>query len=82
MTIITQLQAFQTVILLTRGGPGYATMVPGFAMYQDAFFFSKMGYASTLGVVLFLIMMLITVVVNKSLKSPTDFNDSLETRLV
>ena len=73
MTIITQLQAFQTVILLTRGGPGYATMVPGFAMYQDAFFFSKMGYASTLGVVLFLIMMLITIVVNKSLKSPTDF---------
>ena len=74
MTIITQLQAFQTVILLTRGGPGYATMVPGFAMYQDAFFFSKMGYASTLGVVLFLIMMLITIVVNKSLKSTTDFN--------
>ena len=44
MTIITQLQAFQTVILLTRGGPGYATMVPGFAMYQDAFFFSRLPH--------------------------------------
>ena len=73
-TIISQLQAFQTVILLTRGGPGYSTMVPGMAMYQDAFDFSRMGYASAIGVVLFVIMLIFTLFINQRLKSETDFD--------
>jgi ABC-type sugar transport system permease subunit len=69
MTIITQIQSFQTIILLTRGGPGYATMVPGMAMYQDAFEFGRMGYASAIGVVLFAIMLVITLFALNRLKS-------------
>jgi raffinose/stachyose/melibiose transport system permease protein len=60
LTMITQIQAFQTIILLTRGGPGYSTMVPGMAMYQNAFEFGRMGYASAIGVVLFFIMLILT----------------------
>ncbi len=74
MTIITQLQTFHTIILLTRGGPGYSTMVPGMAMYQDAFEFSRMGYASAIGVVLFVIMLVITLIANNRLRTTTDFD--------
>ena len=31
-TIISLILAFQTLILVTRGGPGYSTIVPGMAM--------------------------------------------------
>ncbi len=60
LTMITQIQAFQTIILLTQGGPGYSTMVPGMVMYQNAFQFGRMGYASAIGVVLFVIMLILT----------------------
>lgn len=60
LTMITQIQGFQTIILLTRGGPGYSTMVPGMVMYQNAFEFGRMGYASSIGVVLFVIMLILT----------------------
>ncbi len=72
LTIITQIQAFQTIILLTRGGPGYSTMVPGMAMYQNAFEFGRMGYASAIGVVLFIVMILITVLSLNRFRSPTE----------
>jgi raffinose/stachyose/melibiose transport system permease protein len=71
ITIIVQIQSFQTVILLTRGGPGYATMVPGMAMYQNAFEFGRMGYASAIGVVLFLVMLVITLITMNRLR-PVD----------
>jgi raffinose/stachyose/melibiose transport system permease protein len=72
LTMITQIQSFQTIILLTRGGPGYATMVPGMAMYQDAFEFGRMGYASAIGVVLFIVMLLITLVTLNRLRSSVE----------
>ncbi len=74
LTIITQIQAFQTIILLTRGGPGYATMVPGMAMYQDAFEFGRMGYASAIGVVLFAVMLVITLFMLNRLRSDVEFD--------
>lgn len=76
LTIITQIQAFQTIILLTRGGPGYSTMVPGMAMYQNAFEFGRMGYASAIGVVLFVVMIIITVVSLNRLRSPIEGDES------
>ncbi|HEV7276607.1 MAG TPA: sugar ABC transporter permease [Devosiaceae bacterium] len=72
ISIIVSIQSFQTIILLTRGGPGYSTMVPGMAMYQNAFEFGRMGYASAIGVVLFVVMLAITMLVLNRLKSPTE----------
>jgi raffinose/stachyose/melibiose transport system permease protein len=72
LTIIVQMQSFQTIILLTRGGPGYSTMVPGMAMYQDAFEFGRMGYASAIGVVLFAVMLGVTMFALNRLKAPTE----------
>lgn len=73
MTMITQIQGFQTIILLTRGGPGYSTMVPGMAMYQYAFEFGRMGYASAIGVVLFGVMLLLTLFTLNRLRSNVEF---------
>jgi raffinose/stachyose/melibiose transport system permease protein len=73
LTIITQIQSFQTIILLTRGGPGYSTMVPGMAMYQYAFEFGRMGYASAIGVVLFAVMLVLTLFTLNRLRSNVDF---------
>ena len=37
MGIIGALQSYSTQIILTEGGPGYTTMVPGYYMYTQAF---------------------------------------------
>jgi ABC-type sugar transport system permease subunit/ABC-type glycerol-3-phosphate transport system substrate-binding protein len=67
------LQGFQTQLLLTNGGPGYATMVPGLHMYQNAISFDRMGYACAIGVVLFFVILGITYINVKYLRSSTEY---------
>ncbi len=62
MTLITQLQAFQAPLILTRGGPGFSTMVPGLVIYQNAFQFNRMGYASAIGLILAIFIFILTVI--------------------
>ena len=59
------MQGFQTQLILTDGGPGWATEVPGLRMYQTAFEGSRFGYASAIVVVFFIIIMLISLVLLK-----------------
>jgi ABC-type sugar transport system permease subunit len=56
-------------LILTRGGPGFSSMVPGLHMYNSAFLSQRYGYASAIGLVLFLICGLITLVTFKFVKS-------------
>jgi len=58
--IIGGLQDYGTQYILTYGGPGYATYVPGYYMYQLAFRDDNMGYAAAIGAVLFLTAFIIT----------------------
>jgi ABC-type sugar transport system permease subunit len=67
------LQGFQTQLLLTNGGPAYTTMVPGLHMYQNAITFDRMGYACAMGVVLFLVILGITYLNLKYLRSSQEF---------
>jgi raffinose/stachyose/melibiose transport system permease protein len=60
LTIIGGIQAFEGVYVLTMGGIGFKSMVPGLWMYYNAFFFQRMGYACAIGVILFLIILLLT----------------------
>ncbi len=62
MTLITQLQAFQAPLILTNGGPGFSTMVPGLVIYQNAFHFNRMGYASAIGLVLSIFILILTII--------------------
>jgi raffinose/stachyose/melibiose transport system permease protein len=72
LTVIGVIQGFQGMFILTRGGPGFASMVPGLWMYFNAFSFQRMGYACAIGVVLFLIILVLTVLNLKYFRSAED----------
>lgn len=59
-TVITMLQNFETVFIMTQGGPVNSTNMLVLYVYQNAFQFFEAGYASAISVVLFLIMILLT----------------------
>jgi multiple sugar transport system permease protein len=60
LTIISSFQVFDLVAVMTGGGPGRATNVLVYRLYQEAFMNYHVGYASAMAVVLFLIIFLIT----------------------
>jgi raffinose/stachyose/melibiose transport system permease protein len=74
LTIITQLQNFQDILIFTNGGPGQVTMVPGLVLYHSAFFYNKMGYASAIGVTLFVVIFIITMINMKVIRSEIDYS--------
>ena len=45
LTIIGSIQSFTTILVMTNGGPGTKTMVPGLFLYRNAMQYNKMGYA-------------------------------------
>ena len=61
LTVLGSVQGYEIFLILTRGGPGYETMVPGLWMYLNGFSFNEMGYACCIGFVLFLFMLGITI---------------------
>ena len=62
LAIIDSMQILENVLVLTDGGPGRSTIVPALYMYKQAFTYNRMGYASAVGVVLFLIVLFFTVI--------------------
>ncbi|MCD9025370.1 carbohydrate ABC transporter permease [Cohnella silvisoli] len=73
LTIIGTLQTFQTQLVLTGGGPGYSTTVPGLVMYQEAMSNNRFGFACAIGVVLFMLIFALTLVNNKYLRSSMEY---------
>ena len=69
LAIINGIQVFETIFILTSGGPGTATMVPSILLYNSAFSFKKYGYSSAVGVVMFVIIMAITVINQRFLRN-------------
>jgi raffinose/stachyose/melibiose transport system permease protein len=53
---------------MTNGGPNYATTVPGLLMYQNAFTFGKLGYGAAIGVLLFIVIFLFTLLTNNYMR--------------
>lgn len=69
LTVIAGVQGFEGIFILTRGGPGFKTLVPGLWMYFNAFSFQRMGYACAVGVILFLMVFGLTVLNLRYFKS-------------
>lgn len=69
LTVIHQIQNFELPLVLTNGGPGDASLTPALHLYNRAFTHNELGYASAVGVMLFLVILLLTVVNNRLLKS-------------
>jgi ABC-type sugar transport system permease subunit len=56
-TFLGSIQGFGNILIYTRGGPGYATYVPGLQMFLKIAE-GDFGYASAIGMILFAMVML------------------------
>lgn len=54
LSFIGTIQNFMPILILTGGGPGTSTYVPGLELYYNATKFGRYGYACALGVVMFI----------------------------
>lgn len=62
LSIINSFQVFDIVYVMTEGGPGRATNVLVYRIYQEAFRNFHFGYASAIAFVLFLIVFIVTLI--------------------
>lgn len=60
MTMINSFQVFEQTYMLTKGGPHYATLSMVYYTYQQSFEYFRMGYASAMAWVLFMVTMAFT----------------------
>ncbi|MAQ81689.1 MAG: sugar ABC transporter permease [Maritimibacter sp.] len=62
LTTIGSFKVFDHIYLMTGGGPENGTLVLAFYIYQQAFEFFEIGYASALAIVMFFIVLALTIV--------------------
>jgi multiple sugar transport system permease protein len=62
ITTIGSFKVFDHIYLMTGGGPENGTLVLAFYIYQQAFQFFNVGYASALAMIMFVIVMVLTVI--------------------
>lgn len=60
--IIGSFKAFDQIAVTTQGGPGTSSSVLVYYIYNSAFKFYKMGYASAMAWVLFIIIFIVTLI--------------------
>jgi ABC-type sugar transport system permease subunit len=71
--VIGALQGFGWQLLVTRGGPNNATTVPAWEMYQQAILGNRFGYASAIGMTLFVIIFVLTLINNAAIRSNVEY---------
>ena len=62
ITIISAFKTFESVSIMTAGGPGNSTNVLTYYIYQQGFQYYKTGYASAMSVVMLIIVGIITLI--------------------
>jgi len=60
--MIGALQVFDSIMVLTKGGPGDASRSLVIYIYENAFQFFEMGYASAVAITLFVIIVILTLI--------------------
>ena len=60
MQTVNAFQTFTAAFVITSGGPLHSTYLYSLFLYDNAFKYFKMGYASALAWILFMILMLVT----------------------
>lgn len=74
LTVITAFQNFTIILVMTGGGPGTETLVPGLHLYKNAMAYNRMGYACAIGTVLFALTLALTYLNQRYLKSSVEFS--------
>ena len=69
--IVGSFQIFDTVAVATKGGPANSTNVLLYYIYNNAFSFSRMGYASAMSVVLFIGLVVFTLIQLRVMRGST-----------
>lgn len=62
MGVIWNFQIFDAIYMLTSGGPANNSMTVVYYVYRNAFHFENLGFASTMGVLLFIAILVFTIV--------------------
>ncbi|MFA7127292.1 MAG: sugar ABC transporter permease [Bacilli bacterium] len=62
INVIAGFQVFESIYIMTEGGPAGATRVPVEQIYRNAFTYYKMGYASAIAWVLGFVILIATVI--------------------
>ena len=73
LNFINAVQTFELVFLTTGGGPGAATYTPALELYYMAMRMDRMGVASAIGMVLFLIILAGTILSMRFVSSSTEY---------
>ena len=66
LTTIYALRNFDLVYITTKGGPGDATKVPAYEVYDRAFNTGKVGSGAAVGIALALLIFAISVIINRT----------------
>ncbi|MDA8218447.1 MAG: sugar ABC transporter permease [Dehalococcoidales bacterium] len=69
LDIINSFQVFAHALIITDGGPVNASLFYVLYLYRQAFEYFKMGYASALAVILFVVILFFTLVILRSSSS-------------
>ncbi len=72
LSVIGTLQSFVLILIMTNGGPGYSSMVPGLLMYEAAFQDGRFGYACAIGTLLFIVIFALTYINMRYIQPETD----------
>ncbi len=73
LTLIGAIQGFVNIMVMTNGGPGEATMVPGLHLYRNAMYYNRMGYACAIGTAIFIVILILTYLNLRYLKSSVEY---------
>lgn len=73
LTMISSFQVFDIIQVMTEGGPNDQTRVLVFDIYNNAFRFQRMGWASAVSVVLFLMVLFISLAQTRLLRTEWEY---------
>ena len=76
MQMVNAFQEFTAAFVITNGGPLKATYLYGYMIWQYGFDFMKMGFASALSWILFIIIMFFTIFLFKSSSLWVHYDDA------
>jgi len=69
LTVTAALRNFDIIYVMTSGGPGNATVVPSYLVYQQAFKVAQIGAAAAMGTVLIVIIVAANLLITRAARS-------------
>jgi multiple sugar transport system permease protein len=73
MTMLSSFQIFDIIQVMTSGGPNHQTRVLMLDIYENAFRYQRMGWAAAIGLVLTTLVMIITIVQMRLLRTEWEY---------